>query len=139
MDMFRYKLRTDWAFYLLVIGYAYLILNMTFRLWFGEGINIYATYSKATSPSTMLFDANKIYWSKTCFLFLSILLYALNFDYRFAVGFAASFWSGSLMLMFGPSPILVMVALLGVVLIVQRSVRRQIFSSQGVGAVPSNV
>ncbi|MEM9718171.1 MAG: hypothetical protein AAGA10_02915 [Bacteroidota bacterium] len=137
--MFRYKLRTDWAFYLLVIGYAYLILNMTFRLWFGEGINIYATYSKATSPSTMLFDANKIYWSKTCFLFLSILLYALNFDYRFAVGFAASFWSGSLMLMFGPSPILVMVALLGVVLIVQRSVRRQIFSSQGVGAVPSNV
>lgn len=139
MDMFRYKLRTDWAFYLLVIGYAYLILNMTFRLWFGEGINIYATYSKATSPSTMLFDANKIYWSKTCFLFLSILLYALNFDYRFAVGFAASFWSGSLMLMFGPSPILVMVALLGVVLIVQQSVRRQIFSSQGVGAVPSNV
>ena len=126
MKILRYRIQTDWAFYLLVIGYAYLIINMTLRLWFGEGINIFATYSAATTDAEMLIDANKVYWSKTCFLFLTLLLYALNFDYRFVVGVAAGFWSGSLILMFGTSPILLAVALLGTALVIQQILRKQL-------------
>ncbi|MEM6347050.1 MAG: hypothetical protein AAF927_24390 [Bacteroidota bacterium] len=129
MKNLRYQIRTDWVFYLLVIGYLYLILNMSIRLWFGEGINIFATYSAATSPAEMLVDANKVYWSKTCFLFLSLLLYGLNFDYRFAAGFGATFWALSLILMFGPSPILLAVGCLGVTLISQQIYRKQLLSS----------
>ncbi len=129
MNPLRYKIRTDWTFYLLVIGYVYLILNMTLRLWFGEGINIFATYSGATTDAEMLIDANKVYWSKTCFLFLTLLLYALNFDYRFVVGMAASFWSASLILMFGVNSVLLGVAILGVILIIQQILRKQIRSA----------
>lgn len=128
MTQLRYNFRTDWLFYLLVIGYAYLIINMTLRLWFGEGINIFATYSDARNPAEMLHDANKVYWSKTCFLFLTLLLYAFNLDYRFVAGIAASFWANSLILMFGPSPILIIVSLLGGSLIIQQIVRKQTFS-----------
>ncbi|MEO1712778.1 MAG: hypothetical protein AAFU60_05525 [Bacteroidota bacterium] len=123
-SMLRYKLQTDWAFYLLVLGYSYLILNMTVRLWFGEGINIFATYSDAPTAAEMLVDANKVYWSKTCFLFLTLLLYSLNFDYRFATGIGASFWSGTLILMFGPSPVLLAVGILGMLLVTQQIVRK---------------
>ncbi|MEL6841880.1 MAG: hypothetical protein AAFP02_01595 [Bacteroidota bacterium] len=128
MKNLRYQIRTDWVFYLLVIGYTYLILNMSIRLWFGGGINIFATYSEATSATEMLVDANKVYWSKTCFLFLTILLYALNFDYRFVAGVAASFWAASLILMFGASPVLIAVASVGLMLVIQQIVRKQIFS-----------
>ncbi len=127
MKELRYDLSKDWAFYLLIIGYLYLILNMTLRLWFGDGINIFATYSAAASPAEMLIDANKVYWSKTCFLFLTLLLYFLNFDYRFAAGFGATFWSVSLIVMFGPSPVLISVALVGLVLLVQQVLRKQVF------------
>lgn len=130
MQTLRYPLRTDWVFYLLVVGYAYLILNMTIRLWLGEGINIFATYSKAPTAAEMLVDANKVYWSKTCFLFLTLLLFGLNVDYRFAAGFAASFWAGSLIFMFGPSPILLLVAGLGITLVIQQLVRKQTLSHQ---------
>ena len=130
MKNLRYHIRTDWLFYLLIIGYAYLILNMSFRLWFGDGINIFAGYSKAATAAEMFIDANKVYWSKTSFLFLTLLLYFLNFDYRFAAGIAASFWAGSLMLMFGPTLILVCVALLGLGLVVQQIVRKHIRSNQ---------
>jgi len=34
----RYSLKTDWLFYLFLVSYAYLILTMTIRLWFGGGI-----------------------------------------------------------------------------------------------------
>lgn len=129
MKTLRYKIQTDWAFYLLLMGYAYLILNMTIRLWFGDGINIFATYSEATTDAEMLIDANKVYWSKTCFLFLTLLLYGLNFDYRFVVGVAASFWSSSLILMFGTSPVLISVAVLGAILVIQQILRRQIRST----------
>lgn len=128
MKNLRYNIRTDWIFYLVVIGYSYLIINMTLRLWFGGGINIFATYSDAATTVDMLIDANKVYWSKTCFLFLTLLLFALNFDYRFVVGLAASFWSASLMLMFGPSPVLVSVALLSGGLLIQQVLRKEIFS-----------
>ena len=128
MKLLRYKIRTDGLFYLFVLSYAYLILNMTLRLWFGEGINIFSTYSEATTAAEMLVDANKVYWSKTCFLFLSLLLYSLNFDYRMAVGIAATFWSSSLMLMFSPSPILIGVTLMGGGLVAQQLVRKQVFS-----------
>ncbi len=128
MKNLRYNIRTDWLFYLLVIGYAYLIVKMTFSLWFGGGVNIFATYSDAPTAAEMLIDANKVYWSKTCFLFLTILLYALNFDYRFAAGGAASFWAVSLILMFGASPVLLAVALVGGALVVQQVLRKQILS-----------
>ena len=128
MKKLRYNLRTDWVFYLLIMGYSYLILNMTVRLWLGDGINIFATYSEATNAAEMLIDANKVYWSKTCFLFLTLLLYFLSFDYRFAVGIGATFWSGSLIVMFGPSLILLAVVLLGIGLIVQQILRKRVFS-----------
>lgn len=128
MNKLRYKIRTDWAFYLMVIGYLYLILNMTIRLWFGDGINIFATYSDAATAAEMLVDANKVYWSKTCFLFLTLFLYSLNFDYRFAAGFGATFWSISLVFMFGVSPVLIGVGLIGVTLLVQQILRKQVFS-----------
>ncbi|MEL7339440.1 MAG: hypothetical protein AAGM67_03060, partial [Bacteroidota bacterium] len=80
------------------------------------------------SATEMLVDANKVYWSKTCFLFLTILLYALNFDYRFVAGVAASFWAASLILMFGASPVLLAVASVGLTLVIQQIVRKQIFS-----------
>ncbi|MEM7512024.1 MAG: hypothetical protein AAF388_13905 [Bacteroidota bacterium] len=128
MKNLRYNLRTDWLFYLLVISYAYLILNMTFRLWFGGGINIFASYSSASSPADMLIDANKVYWSKTCFLFLTLFLYSLNLDYRFVVGVAATFWAGSLIIMFGPTLVLISVAILGTALITQQVLRKQILS-----------
>ncbi|MEL6676772.1 MAG: hypothetical protein AAFR61_31470 [Bacteroidota bacterium] len=126
MHKLRYNLRTDGVFYLLIIGYAYLILNMSLRLWFGEGINIFATYSTAASLADMLVDANKVYWSKTCFLFLTLFLYFLNFDYRFAAGVGASFWSISLILMFGPSPVLLGVAGIGLALLAQQLLRKQV-------------
>ncbi|NRB51876.1 MAG: hypothetical protein HRU41_29660 [Saprospiraceae bacterium] len=129
MKTLRYKIRTNWAFYLLIISYAYLILNMTLRLWFGDGINIFATYSDAATEAEMLMDANKVYWSKTCFLFLTLLLYGLNFDYRFVVGTAASFWSSSLILMFGTSPVLLGVATLGAILLIQQIMRKEIRSA----------
>jgi len=129
MKAIRYNIKKDWAFYLLVLGYAYLIANMTVKLWFGEGINIFKTYSDAVSPLDLIADANKVYWSKTCFLFLTILLYALKFDYRFGAGIGATFWSVSLILMFGLSPILVGVMTIGIVLIVQQVFRSQILST----------
>lgn len=129
MQKLRYKIQTDWAFYLMILGYSYLIINMTLRLWLGGGINIFATYSEATTPAAMLIDANKVYWSKTCFLFLTLFLFFLNFDYRFAAGCGATFWSATLMLMFGSSPILIVVVLTGLVLIVQQVLRKKIFST----------
>ncbi|MEM6263915.1 MAG: hypothetical protein AAGI38_15480 [Bacteroidota bacterium] len=129
MNFLRYNIRTDWLFYLVVLGYLYLILNMTIRLWFGEGINIFSSYSHATTAAEMLVDANKVYWSKTCFLFLTLLLFTLNIDYRLVVGIAATFWASSLVLMFGPTPVLIGVAVLGSGLIVQQLIRKQIFSS----------
>lgn len=129
MKNLRYKISTDWVFYLMVLGYAYLIINMTLRLWFGGGINIFATYSEAATASEMLVDANKVYWSKTCFLFYTLLLYALNFDYRFALGVGATFWSSTLILMFGTSPVLIGVGFLGGLLLVQQILRKQVFST----------
>ena len=128
MKNLRYNLRTDWLFYLFVIAYAYLILNMTFRLWFGGGINIFASYSSASTPADMLIDANKVYWSKTCFLFLTLFLYSLNLDYRFVVGVAATFWAGSLIIMFGLTPVLISVTLMGTALITQQVLRKQFLS-----------
>ena len=112
----------------MVIGYAYLILKLTFSLWLGEGGNVFTTYSDATTNAEMLIDANKVYWSKTCFLFLTLLLYSLNFDYRFAAGLASTFWAVSLILMFGVSPILIGVTILGIALFVQQIFRKQVFS-----------
>jgi len=126
MNPLRYNLRHDWVFYLLIAGYTYLILNMTLRLWIGGGINIFATYSEAPTAADMLIDANKVYWSKTCFLFLTLLLYFLNFDYRFAAGVGATFWAGTLIIMFGPSPVLLAVSLLGTALIIQQLLRKQV-------------
>jgi len=100
---------------------------MTVALWFGDGINVYATYSLAQTAEEMIVDANYVYWSKTGFLFLSMFLISLNFDYRFAVGFACSFWSVSLIAMFGASATLVVAACLAIALMALQVGRRQIF------------
>ena len=124
----RYSLKTDWLFYLFLAGYAYLILNMTIRLWFGDGINIFATYSDATLPAQAIVDANKVYWSKTCFLFGTLLLTGIGLDFRVAAGTAASFWSISLILMFGASSTLIATLLIGVALVALQMKRREILA-----------
>lgn len=129
MKNLRYRIRKDWIFYLLVLGYSYLILNMTFRLWFGGGVNIFASYTEITTLEETLLNANKVYWSKTCFLFLTLFLFSLNFDYRFVVGVAATFWATSLIVMFGINPTLLMVTLMGVALIIQQVLRKQMLST----------
>jgi hypothetical protein len=128
MPKLRYPLSKDWLFYLLVISYGYLIFNMTSALWFGGGVNIYDSYSAATDPSAQIVDANYVYWSKTCFLFLSMLLFALNFDYRAGVGLAATFWAVSLILMFGITPNLAVAGVLGTSIFVQQVFRKQVWS-----------
>ena len=115
MKLLRFDFKQDWIFHLFVFGYLLLILRMSYALWIGDGINIFISYSSALTAEELLVDANKIYWSKTCFLFLTLLLFTLNFDYRFAAGIAASFWSISLILMFELSPILLFVLFLSVI------------------------
>lgn len=127
MIKLRYSIRKDWLFYLVVIGYVYLIINMTIPLWFGDGVNIFATYSDAATIADITADANKVYWSKTSYLFLILLLHSLNFDFRFVAGVGSTFWSSSLILMFGPNPTLISVLILGILLIVQQIWRKHVF------------
>ncbi|MEO1045918.1 MAG: hypothetical protein AAFX04_10795 [Pseudomonadota bacterium] len=126
----RYSLKTDWLFYLFLLSYAYLIINMTARLWFGDGINIFATYSDATLPAQIMIDANKVYWSKTCFLFSILLLMGLNVDFRAAAGLGGVFWSGSLMIIFGLSQTLIGAFVMGLLLVLLQLWRGQFFSDR---------
>lgn len=126
----RYPLKTDWVFYLFLASYAYLILSMTFRLWFGDGVNIFASYSEATLQSQVILDANKVYWSKTCFLFGTLLLTGLGFDFRVAAGVAASFWSASLIVMFGATPNLIGALIMGIALVGLQVKRGELMSRQ---------
>ena len=127
----RYSIKADWLFYVFLASYAYLILNMTVRLWFGDGINIFATYSDATVPAQAILDANKVYWSKTCFLFGTLLMTGLGLDFRVAAGTAASFWSASLILMFGPSVNLIGALIIGVALVALQFKRGQVLAASG--------
>ena len=129
MFRLRYPLKSDWPFYLLVLSYAYLIINMTARLWFGDGVNIFANYTLVDTLPEFMVDANKVYWSKTCFLFSIILMTAVNVDIRAAAGIGAIFWAGSLSLIFAPNPTLVSVVVLGIILVALQ-IRRQEFFSQ---------
>ena len=126
--MLRYPLSTDWPLYLLILAYTTLIVRMTYGLWFGDGINIFASYSDATDPAQVILDANKVYWSKTCFLFGTLLLVALNVDFRAAVGATALFWAGSLTLMFGTSVTLLATLVLGALLLGLQVYRSQLFN-----------
>lgn len=130
MVSLRYQIRTDWLFYLLVLSYAYLVCKMTFALWFGGGINIFASYSDAATASEMIVDANKVYWSKTCFLFGTLLLFGLNVDIRAAAGLGASFWATSLMVMFGTSPTLIAALVIGLLLVGQQIFRGAFFAKR---------
>jgi len=130
MRSLRYSFRTDWLFYLFLASYAYLIINMTVRLWLGDGINIFASYSDAATSAQFIADANKIYWSKSCFLFGTLLLTGLNISFRAAFGLGATFWAGSLILMFGATPNLIGALVLGILLVVQQ-IRRGAFFSRG--------
>ena len=124
----RYPLSTGWPFYLFLLAYGALIVRMTYGLWFSDGINIFASYSEPASAAQAIIDANKVYWSKTCFLFGTLLLVGLNVDFRAAVGLAALFWSGSLIVMFGASPTLLITLALGGVLFGLQAHRHEIFS-----------
>lgn len=126
----RYPLKSDWLYYLFLLSYAYLIINMTTQLWFGDGINVFATYSDAALPAQMVVDANKVYWSKTCFLFGILLLVGLNVDFRAAAGLGGMFWSVSLILGFGASPNLIGAFVMGFLLVVLQIWRKQFFSDQ---------
>ncbi len=128
MPKLRYSLKSGWLFYLLVLSYAYLVGTMTRDLWFGDGVNVFASYSGAENAAAMVVDANKVYWSKTSFLFLSLFLFALNFDYRAAVGLAACFWAGSLIFNFGPTPTLIASLAIGVGLLFQQALRNEIWT-----------
>ena len=102
---------------------------MTAKLWFGEGVNIFASYSNAKETADFIVDANKVYWAKTNFLFASILLYALNFDYRTAIGLGSVLWSTILIALFGTSSMLLIILTTGLALVVVQARRRQIWSS----------
>lgn len=124
----RYSLATDWPLYLLILAYTGLIMRMTFGLWFGDGINIFSSYSSPTDTAQAIMDANKVYWSKTCFLFGTLLLVGLNLDFRAAVGLAALFWSSSLILMFGLTPTLATTLVLAALLLGLQVYRAQLFN-----------
>lgn len=126
----RYPIRENVFFYLLLLSYAYLVISMTYALWFGGGVNIFASYSEPTTTAGIILDANKVYWSKTTFLFSTILLYALNLDYRLVAGLGMTFWAGSLIIMFGPTTTLVVGVLIGTCLIAQQIWGREIFQPQ---------
>ncbi|MEO1658397.1 MAG: hypothetical protein AAFR65_11805 [Pseudomonadota bacterium] len=123
-------IRANGIFYVLVMSYGYLIYNMPSALWFGDGVNIFATYSDAQGLSEVVLDANKVYWSKTCFLFLTLLLLALSFDFRAAAGIGAVFWASSLILMFGASTTLIGVLILGGLLILQQVLKGKVFAQR---------
>jgi len=126
MIQLRYPFAPNGLFYLLVGAYALLIVRMTIALWFGDGINVFTSYSNASSATLLVVDANYVYWSKTCFLFLTMLLIALNFDYRFAVGLGCCFWAISLILIFGTSPILLAAAVIGLLIVGIQVKRREV-------------
>ena len=129
MNLFRYPLKSDWAFYLIVFGYLYTLGRMTLALWFGDGVNIFATYSSAVAPPDVLLDANKVYWSKSLYLFSTLFLMALNVDIRAAVGIAAILWSTSLILIFGAfSPPMGVALGLGVIAVGLQLKRGEFFS-----------
>ena len=129
MNIIRYPLKTDWAFYLIVIGYLYTLGRMTIALWFGDGVNIFATYSDAVAPPDVLLDANKVYWSKSLYLFSTLLLMALNVDIRAAVGIAAILWTGSLILIFGAfSSAMAAALILGIIVVVLQIMRGEFFA-----------
>jgi hypothetical protein len=128
MFKFRYSFSRDWLFYILVIGYGCLVTSMTAKLWFGDGVNIFAAYSDATEAAKFIVDANKVYWAKTNFLFASILLYALNFDYRAAVGLGVTLWSIVLIVMFESSPVILVSLVTGIALVAQQAWRKQLWN-----------
>lgn len=130
MTSLRYQIRSDWLFYLLVLSYAYLVVSMTYRLWSGGEVNIFATYSDAATAPEMIVDANKVYWSKTCFLFGTLLLIGLNVDIRAAAGLGATFWSASLIVMFGASPVLLLAFGIGFLLVGQQILRGAFFAKR---------
>jgi|GEM_PF-2793130 len=133
--MLRYPIRSDWPFYLLVFSYGFMIINMTVPLWFGDGVNIFATYSTAATEAEMIVDANKVYWSKTCFLFGTLLLMWLNVDIRAAAGLAAMFWAGSLTLVFGANTTIMGAGALGTLLVALQLWRGALFSPRHAPAV----
>lgn len=129
MSLLRYPLKSDWPFYLLVLGYLYTIGRMTFALWFGDGVNIFATYSDAAALEAVVLDANKVYWAKSGFLFSALFLIALNLDVRAAFGLAGTFWAMAIIVIFGATSIPVIASLVnGLVLIALQIYRQQVFA-----------
>ncbi|MEM6914297.1 MAG: hypothetical protein AAF511_10010 [Pseudomonadota bacterium] len=120
-------LQRNWLFFIFLASYGYAITSMTMGLWFGDGVNIFASYSSASTLPEVIIDANKVYWAKTSFLFLTLLLLGLNLNARAAAGLGATFWSTSLIVMFGPTPTLVFTLALGVLLIAQQIRRKRLF------------
>ncbi|MEO1041500.1 MAG: hypothetical protein AAFX52_04350 [Pseudomonadota bacterium] len=103
---------------------------MTVSLWFGGGVNIFASYSDATALPEVVLDANKVYWAKSSFLFITLALLGLNFNFRAASGISATFWATSLIVIFGPTPPLLTIFTLGVLLIAQQVRRGTIFGEK---------
>lgn len=130
MPLFRYSLKTDWPFYLLGAGYLYTLGRMTLALWFGDGVNVFATYSDAALPPEVILDANKVYWTKSGFLFSALLLIGFNVDIRAAFGLAAMFWASSIMLIFGAITIPVLASFSNGALLVGLQLYRRGFFTQ---------
>ncbi|MEM1401907.1 MAG: hypothetical protein AAGG55_01130 [Pseudomonadota bacterium] len=130
MPGLRFDIKKDWLIYLFVANYGFMIGRMTLGLWSAEGINIFTSYSIAPDASQLILDANKIYWSKTCFLFSTLLMFSLNVDFRFAVGAAATFWAVSLMVMFSVTPTLIGGTIFGLALCAQQIWRGDVFGAR---------
>jgi hypothetical protein len=123
MGVLRYSIGGNWICYLFLASYAYLVTNMTLALWFGDGVNIFASYAEAPT----LRDANEVYWFKTCFLIGVLLLTTLRFDFRVAAGLGAMFWAGSLIYNFGLTQNLIIAAVLGTLVVIQQVWRGEVF------------
>lgn len=137
MSLFRYPFKTDWPFYLLVLGYLYTIGRMTLALWFGDGVNVFATYSDAVALDAVVLDANRVYWTKSGFLFSALFLLALNLDVRAAFGLAATFWATAIILIFGATTLPVIASLAnGLVLIGLQIYRKQVFAPKQMANLP---
>ena len=138
MPGLRFDIKKDWLIYLFVANYAFMIGRMTLGLWSADGINIFTSYSIAPDDAQLILDANKIYWSKTCFLFSTLLMFALNVDFRFAVGAAATFWAVSLMVMFSVTPTLIGGTIFGLALCAQQIWRGEVFGAPNTDAMASS-
>ena len=108
--------RRDWLLWAFVLGHGALIVSLTIGTWV-TGADVFLDYTSAAASGDYIGDANRVFWAKDCFLFLTVLLLASGLGSRAAVGFGAVFWSVALMVIFSVDLLLMATLILGLALI----------------------